>query len=194
MSAITAQAEPKMKSGKRASTKISLEDFLRNYSDMEDGYKYEWNNGIIEKTNAMDQTQFSIQDALFRKFIHTETFKKGGLLTSEGDMRTLKKQLRRPDLAIYTGEQLAKMKKKENQIAPWVGEVISENDQINPVKNKVKEYFKAGVKVVWLIFPKFKEVEVYTSPVDVKICRGKTKISAAPAIPDFELTVNELFA
>lgn len=47
---------------------ISLEDFLRLYSDMEDGYKYEYNKGIIEKTKSMDQEQGFIQKILNKLF------------------------------------------------------------------------------------------------------------------------------
>ena len=39
---------------------ITLENFLRLYSNVEDGFKYEWNNGKIEKTASMNQTQISI--------------------------------------------------------------------------------------------------------------------------------------
>ena len=173
---------------------ISKEDFLREYSDMEDGYKYEWNNGAVEKTTAMDQYQFFIQNILFRLFIKTKMFQRGGLLTSEGNMDTSPTQMRRPDLAAYTKEQLENMKKGENQIAPWVAEVISTNDNINKVNGKLEEYFNAGVQVVWHIFPDSKQVYVYTAIDKVTICRGKTICSGAPAIEGFELSADDLFS
>ena len=173
---------------------ISKEDFLLQYSDMEDGFKYEWNNGFVEKTSAMNQQQFIFQNTLLRLFIQADIFKNGGLLTSEGGMDTTATQLRRPDLAVYSAGQLEKMKKGENQVALWIGEVISENDNINKVNEKLEEYFNAGVQVVWHIFPISKQVHVYTAIDQVTICRGKTVCSGVPAIDGFEITAEELFA
>ena len=54
-------------------------------------------------------------------------------------------------------------------------------------------YFNAGVMVVWHVFPELKSVHVFTSPVDVTICEGDTVCSAAPALPDLQMTANEVF-
>ena len=173
---------------------ISKEQFLRHYSNREDGYKYEWNDGCIEKTDAMNQQQATIQAILMRFFIKTQVFENGGLFTAETDMDTSTFQLRRPDIAIYTGEQVHKMKTGEKQVAPWVAEVISPNDRADAINAKLYEYFKAGVKVVWHIFPQLKKVDVFTSPEEVTICSGKTTCSCAPALPDLHITAEELFS
>ena len=194
MSTTISQAEPKPRAARRQPRRISKEQFLRDYSDKEDGYKYEWNNGIVEKTKAMNQQQAIIQAVFFRHFINTQTFKEGGLFTAETDMDTSPSQMRRPDLAIYTGEQVSQIKKGENQVAPWLAEVISPTDNADKINEKLEEYFRVGVQVVWHIFPASKKVDVYTSLDDVTICRGKTVCSGAPAIPDFEIKAGELFA
>ena len=173
---------------------ISLEDFLRCYSNMEDEFKYEWNNGKIEKTKGMNQEQVSIQKILMRLFFHTKTFKEDGLFCVETDMKTSESQLRRPDLAIYLASQEAKMVAGENQIALWVGEVISDTDNVNKINAKIEEYFKAGVQVVWNIFPASNQVYVYTAPDAVTICRGKRICSAKPALDDFEISAAAIFA
>ena len=194
MSTAIAIAEPKPRLAQRQPRRISKEQFLRDYSNREDGYKYEWNDGIIEKTKAMNQQQATIQAILLRYFIKTKTFIGGGFFTAETDMDTSPSQMRRPDLAIYTGEQLKRMKSGEKQVAPWVAEVISPTDKVDDVNAKLDEYFRAGVQVVWHIFPHSQKVDVYTSPEQVTICRGKTMCSGAPAMPDFEMAAEELFA
>lgn len=173
---------------------ISLDDFLRLYSDMEDGFKYEWNNGKIEKTTKMNRTQLSILKILMNLFYQTKTQKEGGLFVPEGDMYTSKTQYRIPDLAIYYESQESDLINDKNQVAPWVGEVISPTDNINRVNKKVHEYFTAGVKVVWNIFPSLDEVYVYTAPDEVTICRGKKICSAKPALDDFEISAESIFA
>jgi len=194
MSTTISQAEPKPKAARRQPRRISKEQFLRDYSDKEDGYKYEWNNGIVEKTKAMNQQQSKLFFLLSRLFLQTAAFKNGGGLISETDMDTTEVQLRRPDIAFYSGEQISRMKPGENQVAPWLAEVISPTDNADKINEKLEEYFRAGVQVVWHIFPASKKVDVYTSLDDVTICRGKTVCSGAPAIPDFEIKAGELFA
>jgi Uma2 family endonuclease len=179
---------------KSAPRQITLEQFLVKYDNLEDGLKYEWNNGVVEKTKAMSQQQFFILAILNRLFVRTKLFLEGGMLIVEGDMSTSEYQLRRPDVAIYTAEQLLSMRRKINQIAPWVAEVISPTDNADRINEKLEEYFNAGVQVVWHIYPTSQKVDVFTSVDHVKICRGKTICSAAPALNDFEITAEELFS
>lgn len=172
---------------------ISKEDFLREYSDKEDGCKYEWNNGLIEKTTAMNQYQSQIFFILNRIFYSTKAFSDGGGIICETNMDTSSSQLRRPDIAFYSAEQIAQFSTGENQVATWVAEVISDNDNINKVNGKLAEYFKAGVEVVWHIFPVSKQVHVYTAVDKVTICMGETVCSGAPAIEGFEIPAEDLF-
>lgn len=100
--------------------------------------------------------------------------------------------MRRPDIAFFTNNQIEKAKKGNDEIPEFVIEVISENDNINKVEAKISEYYKAGVKVVWLILPEEKSVHVYTSRRDVKICIENDICSAAPVLPEFEIGVDAL--
>lgn len=193
MTASTAQIEANAPSTVEMD-KISLEQFLEEYSDKEDGYKYEWNDGKIEKTHAMNQTQQLIFRNLLQLFVKTSVFKNRGILTSEVSMKTSEKQLRKPDLAIFSNEQVLSFDDNNSTVAAWVAEVISDNDNINTVELKLKEYFDAGVQVVWHIFPNLKRVYVYTSTTEVKICMGKTICSGSPAIEDFNIAAQDIFA
>lgn len=72
-------------------------------------------------------------------------------------------------------------------------EIISTNDNLNKVEEKITEYFKAGVKVIWNILPEQKLVYVYTSRKQVQICMDDDICSAAPVLPEFEVKVGEIF-
>jgi Uma2 family endonuclease len=193
MSTSIATIEPKPKAPLRQPRRVSKARFLKEYADREDGYKYEWNDGVIEKYQGMNQQQAEIYFLLMAYFQKTEASKTGGGLITETDMLTTPNQLRRPDISFYTGEQRRLMKQGENQIAPWVAEVISPSDNANKINSKLDEYFLAGVQVVWHIFPESKQVYVYTSPEFVTICRGQTVCSAAPALPDLMISAEVLF-
>jgi len=179
--------------GTTAVKTISLATFRATYSQREDPYKYEWVHGRVIQSPAMNQEQAFIQAVLQRLFFETATGQAGGLLAVETDMFTAPEQLRRPDLAIYTAEQLQRMQQGEYQVARWVAEVISGNDNFNRVVAKVSEYFEAGVAVVWLVIPATSQVYVYTDRSQAQICRGEMVCSAAPAFPDFKIPAQSLF-
>ncbi len=175
---------------------ISLEKFLEKYNNREDAFKYEWNKGIIEKKDrTINRNQFLIYQKLFKLFVKTKTFAQDGIIMSEVDMYLpTVGRTRRTDIAVLTGDQTAASIDGNPTVCPFVIEIISKNDQINEVEEKIIEYFDNGVQVVWVIFPKLKKVEVYTSIRDVKICFGDDMCSAAPVVPDFTISVREVFA
>ena len=186
--------QPKKQASKKEGKpdKVSLQYFLEHYAGREDGYKYEFNNGAIEKTESMNPAQLFIFENLL-DFFYTIKNKTGGTFGQELITYTTAKKYRKPDIAYLDKEQIANARKGKRVIPRFMVEIISDTDQINPLNEKIEEYFGAGVKVLWLIYPRFEKVEVYTSPVSVKICKGKTKCSAEKAIPGFVLPAAEVF-
>jgi Uma2 family endonuclease len=158
-----------------------------------DGYKYEWNDGEIIKFNGMNNKQVYIYNVLSRLF-SKKGYIENGTLVSEYDTILSGIQMRRPDIAFLTNEQINQGRKGVDVIPEFVIEIISGNDKLYPVQEKIKEYFKAGVKVIWLILPEEEMVEIYTSRRDVKICIEDDLCTATPVLPAFEIKVSELFA
>lgn len=203
MSSIVAQQLPPARqtankaSAKSASKRlVSLESFLARYTNREDPYKYEWNNGIVEKKmRTMNRDQLKILQNLMRLFTRTKAYAAMSELLSEVDMlMKTTNRTRRADIAFMSGIQLQEAHKGELSVCSFVAEVISKNDQINEVEEKLAEYFDNGVQVVWVIFPKLKKVKVYRSIRDIKVCFGEDICSATPVLPDFEISVNDIFA
>lgn len=102
--------------------------------------------------------------------------------------------MRRPDIAYFSLEQEESMKQGEYEIPEYAIEVISGNDKANKVEEKTIEYFKAGVKVLWLIYPDNQTVQIYTSLKQAQICTDDDICSAKPVLEDFEIRVSEIFA
>ena len=175
---------------------ITLEKFLERYTNREDSFKYEWNNGTIEKKDrTINRDQTKILQKLMRLFAKTKAYRNGGELINEVDMfLKTANRTRRADIVYMTAKQIEESENGDLTVCPFVVEVISKNDQINEVATKLIEYFDNGVQVVWCVFPKLKKVEVYTSKINVKICFGDAVCSANPVIDDFEITPNVLFA
>ncbi len=170
---------------------LTLDEFYRRYSSRRDGFKYEFNRGLVEKTlRTMTFEQAFIAFNIIRKFNLTKAYAEGCMLWTEFDQKTSRDQVRRPDFTFSTPE---KIRKNDSWVSEFVIEVVSGTDRSEDVIRKMEEYFSAGVRVAWYVFPQARRVEVYTSPIDVKICKGSATVSAAPVVPDFEMTVDEIF-
>jgi Uma2 family endonuclease len=121
---------------------------------------------------------------LNRLFLKTNAHQVGGELIQEND------------LVFFSSEDI----EKSDEIKPipaFVIILISENDKVGDIQEKISEYFKAGaggvpLKVIWLVFPEEKSVHVYTSRRNVKICIENDICSAAPVLPDFEIGLDVL--
>lgn len=158
-----------------------------------DGFKYEWNDGELIKFTGMQKKQFYIYDILNSLFIENGYHKKGTFM-AEADVMLTGIQMRRPDIAYFTRAQIYQGKEGVDVIPEFVIEIISNNDQINQLENKLTEYFKVGVKVVWSIVPEHQLVYVYTSRKHVQICMDNDICSAKPVLPEFEISAAAIFA
>lgn len=170
--------------------RLTLEDFYARFDAVEDGFKYEFNNGIIERTNAMKFNELYIYSNLLFVFNQTQAFKNRDMLVAELNQKTAIKKIRKPDIAYIKAENI---KTDKDVMSEFVVEIISDNEEKNHVSRKIREYFNAGVKVFWIISPEFEMIEVYTSPKDVRICTGDDVCSAASVIADFEMTAAHVF-
>ncbi|NJN33889.1 MAG: Uma2 family endonuclease [Saprospiraceae bacterium] len=141
----------------------------------------------------MKQDELQIIRNLSRIFLQTQAFDDGGWLSPEIEVWTSAAQFRKPDMAYFSAEQIAKAVEKENNIPAFVIEIISKNDPVNIITHKIAEYFKAGVGVVWHIFPEQKMVYIFTSVKNITVCEGEDICSAAPVLPDFQISANAIF-
>lgn len=168
----------------------TLEEF-QNW-EPEDGFKYEWNDGELIKFTGMDKKQFYIFANLNNLFFD-KGYRSLGTFVSEYDTMLSGIQMRRPDIAYFTQQQVENTAIGEDEIPEFVIEIISKTDNPYKIEEKITEYFKAGIKVVWSIFPDPKLVYVYTSRKQVQICMDDDICSAKPVLPEFEISVNDIF-
>lgn len=99
--------------------------------------------------------------------------------------------MRKPDLALLSRAQILH---RDEYVSGFVVEIISPTDRHDDIVRKRREYFAAGVQVLWQIAPVEKTVSVYTSPTQVTVREGDAVCSAAPAVPYLEMTAEEVFA
>lgn len=191
MSNLAIAQSPKPPTGK-SPRKISLEKFYQ--WKPEDNYKYEWVDGKIEKTerSVTPDQQYIILN-LQDRFTRTAAYRNGDRLVVETDATLSVREVRRPDIALMSRQQVVDCAKGKPFLPAFAIEIISKNDNINKVREKLEAYFNNGVKVVWHIFPLLQKVDVYTSSKRVVVLSENDLCSGSPALPDFNISVNDIF-
>lgn len=175
-----------------SSLPTTLEEF-QQWEVPTDGMKYEWFDGELIAFEKMNKQHLKLIRLLTRLFTQTQAYQAGGLLIAEQDVMLTGIQLRRPDFAYFSGAQIDRNDTSIEPIPAFVIEVISPTDDAEKVESKRFEYFKAGVQVVWSIYPEAQCVYVYTGIKSVVICTDEDICSAAPVLDDFEVKTQDLF-
>lgn len=88
-----------------------------------------------------------------------------------------------------------------NEVEPkWVEtppvltvEVLSPNDKMSNVNEKIADYLRAGVKVVWLADPELKTVTVYRTARNHVVLKSADALIGGDDLPGFTCRVADLF-
>jgi Uma2 family endonuclease len=179
-----------------AGQKLPLEEFLVWKPREADGWKYEWKDGkLIAQEESMNTYQLLIFDAITRAFTRSFAFSDGATLMPETRVEFVALgRGRQPDIAYFTREQMQAAARGERPIPAFVIEVVSTHDNINAMEEKLAEYFAVGIQCVWYVYPTLEIVRVFTSLRHGMYCSGEEICSAAPAIADFQMTAQQIFA
>ena len=176
---------------------ISYAHFQKQYLNRDDRFKYEWVKGfVIISPHTMERYQFFIMRNIRNFFKKLEqTGQITGFLESEFNLFFGVDANRKPDIFYFTEEQADAASLGENPIPEFVIEVISTTDQLNYMVDKMNDYRAADVKIVWHIFTLKNEVHVYSAPnlTSMTVCKDDTICSAAPVLPQFALSVADIF-
>jgi Uma2 family endonuclease len=105
---------------------------------------------------------------------------------------------RRPDAAFVSFDRWPRHRGVPRThamaVAPdLVVEVISPTDVMFAVLDKLHEYFRGGVRQVWLVFSNVEQVYVYTSPTAVRILSRADTLTTEDVLPGFAVPVADLF-
>jgi Uma2 family endonuclease len=167
---------------------------FRAFQPDNDGWKYEWKNGKIEVNEiGFISKDRSIINTLIRAFTRTVHFEEGWLYADARCEFESLGVVRFADLAYFTEKQYQSLRHGGNPVPAFVVEIVHDSDRSGKLRMKCAEYFRAGVRCVWFVYPDSERVRVYISPQESKLCRKSSICQASPALNDFSLMVKELF-
>jgi len=155
--------------------------------------RFEFVEGRMIEKEGMKQNEVFILKFLSRLFVKTTAYELGGELIGETDSYINNKRKRIPDISFLTVEQIEAARKNEKQTSIFAIEILSPNEILQDIEEKIQDYFDAGTKLVWYISPKQEQIYTYTSPTEVKILKGEDVCSATPVLSDFSFSVKDMF-
>jgi Uma2 family endonuclease len=122
-----------------------------------------------------------------------------GLVVCEaGTIRLAAGLVRIPNVAFVSWERLPGRRVPSDPIpdlAPDLAvEVLSAGNTPGEMARKRQEYFAAGVRLVWLVDPVARTVEVYTAPEQSTLLHAADTLDGGAVLPGFALPLQELFA
>jgi Uma2 family endonuclease len=103
--------------------------------------------------------------------------------------------VRATDVLFISHERLARATPDSFlDVAPdLVVEILSPDDRWSEVKKKLRDYFEAGVPLVWIVDPEEKTLSAYRSLTEVLEFGEKDVVNAQDILPGFSLPVAMLF-
>ena len=105
-------------------------------------------------------------------------------------------RVRKPDASFIRLERLSPDDRPDGHcdiVPDLVAEIISPNDTAYDVREKTEEYLRAGVRLVWVIDPHAKQVDVHRADGSVQKLYEHEELSGEDVVPGFQLRVAELF-
>jgi Uma2 family endonuclease len=123
-----------------------------------------------------------------------------GLVTApDGTIRLWAGRVRAPDVAFFSWERFADRRRPAEPIptvAPDLAvEILSRSNPESEMLRKRKDYFQAGVSLVWEIDPETRTVSVFTSPAETDaILTEDGTLDGGKVLPEFTLSLRDFFA
>ncbi len=158
---------------------------------------YELIDGVLVEKAVGSPESFLTIDLLYFLRAFLEDHPLGFLAGPDGIMRLWPGRIRMPDISFIAWYQVPKRERPTKPItglAPVLAvEVLSENNTPAEMELKRGEYFLAGTRLVWMVDPARRVVEVYTDPDHfVTLTEGQT-LDGGDVLPGFVLPLRKLF-
>jgi Uma2 family endonuclease len=152
---------------------------------------------LVEKAMGIRESALAVFLAhLIHDFLDKDAL--GIVLGADGMIRTFPDQVRIPDVSFISWDKLPSEEVPDEGIGSVVPnlavEVLSPSNTKAEMDRKLRDYFLAGVELVWVIEPKTQTAKSYTSPEDFLQISKSGSLDGGTVLPGFRLPLKQLFA
>lgn len=123
-----------------------------------------------------------------------------GRVQSEGLflLDSVSNQQRRPDSAFVSYERWPRTDRVPVGAAwPVVPdlaiEIVSPTDRAEAALEKIREYFEAGVRTVWVVYPELRIAHVFGSFTSIRVVGGEDILDGGEIVPGFRVPLASIF-
>jgi Uma2 family endonuclease len=152
---------------------------------------------LVEKTMGFYESRLAM---LLGHFLEDfmERHDLGVVAGEAGMLRLTAGQVRIPDVSFISWDRLPNRELPAEPIPDLVPdlavEVLSEGNTEQEMRRKLREYFQAGVRLVWYVEPADRTVTVYTRPSRARRITEDQTLEGGAVLPGFTLPLRTLFA
>jgi|SRR5665213_56228 len=102
--------------------------------------------------------------------------------------------IRRPDLAFITADRVKNVPEEGHvPVAPDIAiEVVSPNDKVYELDEKLADYRAAGIPLVWVVNPKARTLRIHRLDKSATELHENDTLTGESVLPGFSLAVKEL--
>jgi Uma2 family endonuclease len=106
---------------------------------------------------------------------------------------------RRPDVAFVSAERIAAAPPQPGSDNAWdivpelMAEVISPNDLAEEMMERLGDYWAAGTKLVWVVYPTLRQVHIHESPRQARILVAADELEGGTVLPGLRVPIAALF-
>jgi len=168
-----------------AGQKMTIEEVSRLPKD---GYKYELIGGEVRMTPAGLQHERIGGDLYFeiRKYLEKQPI--GHLYGSSAGYQLSSDDLLSPDISFVRLDRLPGGQDPEGyaDFAPDLAvEIVSPNDRLTEIEEKVQLYLRHGTRLVWVINPRLRSATVYHPDGAARLLRADDALNGEDVLPGF---------
>lgn len=153
---------------------------------------------LVEKVMGLRESLVAQKLARVLGGFAEDTHKLGVVPGADGTIKLLGTLVRIPDVAFIAWGRFPNSRVPEAKVPEVVPnlavEVLSRGNTVAEMERKLKEYFLAGVDLVWFVNVETRSVRVFTSPDDSVLLTATDTLDGGAVLPGFAVPVAGLFA
>lgn len=131
-------------------------------------------------------------------YIYLKTNPIGHVTTSDGSYELTETDTYMPDVGFIRKERLPEIPSCYVKVPPDLAvEVVSPTDVLLDTHLKAMQYISAGTKLVWVVYPAKKIINVYRpaeNGANVQTLGIEGVLSGEDVLPNFQLAIKEIFS
>ena len=104
--------------------------------------------------------------------------------------------VREPDIVFYSAEKIppsVRVTRYYEEVPDLVVEVASPSDSLREVNDKARMWISYGTRLVWVLHPNTRSVDVHPLDGDVTTVSGADTLNGGEVLPGFECSLSDIF-